>query len=185
MDATDVMRITGKYRIQITEAEYCIDCLRNWEAEQGNCIYCGSSQAAMRIVGETDETNVVTNLGFNEYLVSTLGAIAGSKQVSHVALGTGGAPAAAATTLTGEITDRTNSRSGVTSATSSSSKTVRFTATFASSDSRFTTTHNISNIGLFQQSNTNTATLFAGAAYTSSSLATNQNVNVTYDIIFS
>ena len=37
--------------------------------------------------------NQITNLGFNQYLVSALGAIAGSKQVSHLNVGTGGAPA--------------------------------------------------------------------------------------------
>ena len=123
--------------------------------------------------------NQVVNLGFNQYLVSTLGAIAGSKQVSHMALGTGGAPAAADTTLAGEVEKRTS----VTAATSSSSKTVRFTATFGSSDSFVTNTQNISNVGLFNTSSG--GTIFAGNTYTSSSVATNQNVNATYDIIFS
>jgi hypothetical protein len=43
--------------------------------------------------------NQVTNLGFNQFLVSALGSIAGSKYISHLALGTGGAPAASANTL--------------------------------------------------------------------------------------
>jgi hypothetical protein len=43
------------------------------------------------------------------------------------------------------------------------------------------------NVGLFNVSGPTTAsgTLFAGNTYTSSSCATNQNVNATYDIIFS
>lgn len=129
--------------------------------------------------------NQITNLGYNKFLVSALGAIAGSLQVSYMALGTGGTPNATDTTLGGEVTG-TNSavqRASVTAATSSSSKTVRFTATFASGNSFVTTTENISNIGLFNSSST--GTLFAGNQYNSSSCATNQSVNATYDIVFS
>lgn len=123
--------------------------------------------------------NLVVNLGFNQYLVSTLGAIAGSKQLSHAALGTGAAPAAADTTLAGEVEVRTT----VTAATSSSSKTLRLTATFGSSDSFVTNNQNISNIGLFNTSSG--GTIFAGNTYASSQVQTNQNVNATYDLIFS
>jgi hypothetical protein len=60
------------------------------------------------------------------------------------------------------------------------------TATFASANSFITATASISNIGLFQTSGPTTAsgTLYAGNTYTSSSLATNQNVNATYTITF-
>ena len=128
--------------------------------------------------------NQITNLGFNQYLVSALGAIAGSKQVSHLNVGTGGAPAAGATTLAGEVvgTNAVVQRASVTAATSSTSKTVRFTATMSSANSFVTQTENISNVGLFNSSAS--GTLFAGNAYNSSSCATNQNVNVTYDIVF-
>ena len=133
-----------------------------------------------KVVGDSGwRENLVTNLGFNQYLVSSLGSIAGSKFLTHAALGSGGAPIAADTTLAGEV----QVRAAVTAATSSSSKTLRLTATFASSDSFVTNTQNISNIGLFNTSSG--GTLFAGNTYTSSSCATNQNVNATYDIIFS
>lgn len=134
-----------------------------------------------QIVGDSGwKENLVTNLGFNQYLVSALGSISGSKYVSHMALGTGGAPVATDTTLAGEQTVR----EAVTAATSSGSKTVRFTATFASADSFVTATKNISNIGLFNSVTSATGTLFAGNTYASSACATNQNVNATYDIIF-
>lgn len=150
---SDGLKVKGFFRVQLTEDG--------------------------RIIGDSGwKKNQVTNLGFNQYLVSALGAIAGSKQVSHMALGSGGAPAASATTLGGEV----EKRASVTSATSSSSKTVRFTATFSSADSFVTDTQNISNVGLFNSSST--GTLFAGNTYASSSVATNQNVNATYDIIF-
>jgi hypothetical protein len=125
--------------------------------------------------------NQVVNLGFNEYLVSTLGGIAGSKVITHAALGSGTVPGAAATTLDGEV----EVRAAVTAATTTGSKTLRCTATFASSDSFVTNTQNISNIALAQTSTQGAATIFAGNTYASSSCATNQNVNVTYDIIFS
>jgi hypothetical protein len=152
-------KIRGCYRLQITEKDG-------------------------RVVGDSGWIeNQITNLGFNEYLVSTLGAIAGSKQVGFMALGTGSVPGAAATTLNGEL-DQTSSRAAVTAATSSSSKALRFTATFSSANSFTSATVNISNIGLFNTSAVTTGTLFAGNTYASSSCATNQNVNATYDITF-
>ena len=133
-----------------------------------------------KIVGDSGwHENQVTNLGFNSYLVATLGSLAGSSYVSYMALGSGTVPGAAATNLDGEV----EVRAAVTAASSSSSKTVRFTATFNSSVSFVTNNQNISNVGLFRSSTL--GTLFAGNTYASSTVATNQNVNATYDIIFS
>ena len=132
-----------------------------------------------KVVGDSGWVeNQVVNLGFLDYLTKNLGAISGSKQITHLALGTGGAPAAADTSLAGEVVKR----QAVTAATSSSSKTVRFTGTFASANSFVTSTQNISNIGLVNTSSG--GTIFAGNTYASSSVATNQNVNSTYDISF-
>jgi hypothetical protein len=133
-----------------------------------------------KIVGDSGwKQNQITNDGFNDYLCKALGAVSGSKQVSHLALGTGGVPAASATTLAGEV----QARQAVTAASSSSSKTIRFTGTFSSANSFVTASANVSNIGLFNSSST--GTLFAGNTFASSAVATNQNVNSTYDIIFS
>jgi NADPH-dependent glutamate synthase beta subunit-like oxidoreductase len=133
-----------------------------------------------KVVGDSGwRKNQITNLGFNQYLVGSLGNISG-KAVTHAALGTGGAPAAADTTLAGEQ----SVRAALTVATSSSSKTLRNTATFSSAASFVTASKNISNIGLFNTSTAATGTLFAGNTYASSTVATNQDVNVTYDIIF-
>lgn len=150
----DQLKIKGMFRVQLTE--------------EG------------KVVGDSGwKRNQITNDGFNDYLCKALGAVSGSKQVSHLALGTGGVPAAADTTLAGEV----QKRQAVTAATSSSSKTVRFTGTFSSANSFVTATANVSNIGLFNSSST--GTLFAGNTFASSAVATNQNVNATYDIIFS
>ena len=156
---TEGIKIRGMYRVQI--------------AEDGE------------IVGDSGwHQNQVTNDGFNDYLCRLLGNTTSSKQVTHMALGTGTAPGTGATTLDGEL-DQTSSRAAVTVATSNTSKTVRFTATFSSASSFTSATVTLQNIGLFQQSNTTTATLFAGNTYATSSCATNQNVNATYDITFS
>lgn len=131
------------------------------------------------LVGDSGwNENVIVNNGFNDFLCKTLGALAGSAQVTHMALGTGSAPGAADTTLEGEV----SKRAAITAATSATSKTVRFTATFDSTNSFVTATKNISNIGLFNSSAT--GTMFSGNTFASSSCATNQNVNCTYDIAF-
>ena len=137
-----------------------------------------------KIVGDSGFTgpNQITNLGFLNFLVKSLGASSGSSQVGYVALGTGGVPSATDTTLSGEIMASTK-RQAVTF-TNVGSTTAQFTATFASSASFVTTTYNISNIGLFAATATN-ATLFAGNTYASSTINTNQDVNVTYQIRFS
>lgn len=157
----DTSQLRGFFSIQITEHD-----------EAGNEF----------VVGEQHRVpNVVTADGRDLYILRHMDNSAGSLRISHVALGTGAAPATNGTTLAGEIGDDAGSRASATLARNGSTQ-LRVTATFASSDSFVTQTKDISNIGLFQQSNTQTATIFAGAAYTSSNLATNQNVNITYDM---
>jgi hypothetical protein len=137
-----------------------------------------------KIVGDSGwcGPNQVTNLGFLNYLCHNLGQSAGSKQIGFVALGTGGVPGAAATTLPGEISLSTQ-RTAPTYANVTST-TAQFTATFASSDSFLAGASTLDNVGLYAASTTND-TLFAGNTYTGSSCNTNQNVNVTYQIQFS
>jgi hypothetical protein len=149
------VKIKGFYRVHITDPDGAIVGDSGWVRNQ------------------------VTNLGFNQFLVSALGSIAGSKYVSHLALGTGTVPGAAATALDGEVT----SRQAVTAATSATSKTLRLTGTFSSADNFVGATVTLQNIGLFNSASG--GTLFAGNTYATSTCATNQNVNCTYDIIFS
>lgn len=124
--------------------------------------------------------NQIVLTGFEGFLCANLAGTTGSQRVTHLALGTGGAPASNATTLTGEVVKR----QAITAAVSNTSKTVRFTGTFASANSFVTDTQNISNIGMFNSSSG--GSMFSGAALTagSSSCATNQTVNATYDVIF-
>lgn len=120
--------------------------------------------------------NQVTNLGIREYVVDWLTSGAG-KSVSHMALGTGGAPASNATSLSGELTHSTSGRAAVSSSVVASG-TAQFTGAFASANSFVTATANISNIGLFNVSTTGAGTLFAGNTFASSSCATNQSVRL-------
>lgn len=131
-----------------------------------------------KVAGDSGwKENLVTNAGFRYYLSYLLGALAGSIQVSHMALGTGGTPNATDTTLGGEVVKR-----AAVSAASSGSTSVQFTATFDSTASFVTSTQNISNIGLVNSSAT--GTLFSGNTFNSSSCATNQTVNATYRVTF-
>jgi len=129
------------------------------------------------VVGDSGwKENQITNEGILQYLANSLAGL-GGLSVSHAALGTGGVPAAADTTLAGEVQARAAVIASVLS-----SKTVQFVAQFQSNNSYVTTTQNIQNVGLF-----NAATLgvlFAGNTYASSQCFTNQDVNVTYRIVF-
>jgi hypothetical protein len=125
--------------------------------------------------------NTVTNDGKLQYLVRAMASSAGSKYPGYAALGEGSEPGAADTSLESEVvgTQGSQIRDAV-AAESSGSTALRCTGTFASGDSFVTATENISNIGLFHSSTG--GTIFAGNTYASSSCATNQNVNYTYDI---
>lgn len=137
-----------------------------------------------KVVGDSGwKKNTVVNLGFSHYLVDLLGQGANSKQISRMMLGTGGAPAAGDTSLAGELNTATYTRTTVTF-TNTASKTARFTATFASSDSHITASVALSNIGIINNT-TSAGTLMAGAAFTSSQWNTNQDINATYEIRFS
>lgn len=159
----DTIKIRGFFRVQITE----------------------DKDGKTNIVGDSGwKENVVVNTGFRDYLVDhILGS--NEKFVRYAALGTGGAPGVTDVILSGEITHRTN-RVDISAGTSVvASKTAQFTGQFASSGSYVTASANVSNIGLHSAIGTTTSDLFAGNTYASSALATNQNVNFTYQIRFS
>jgi hypothetical protein len=131
------------------------------------------------IVGDSGWVeNQIVNDGFRYYLCYALGSLAGSAYVTHLALGSGGAPASNATTLGGEVVKRQS----VTAASSNTSKAVLFTGTFSSANSFVTNTQNISNVGLFNSSAA--GSMFAGNTFASSSVATNQDVYASYSISF-
>src|SRR5512137_159156 len=125
--------------------------------------------------------NVVVNLGFSQYLV---GALCGaSKSVGRMVIGTGTNPASDATALPGEVA-HVGSINRVTVGTANvSSKTARFTATWASSDSHLSAGVTIQNIGLVNNT-TSGGTILCGKTYATSAWGTNQDVQATYDVAF-
>ena len=125
--------------------------------------------------------NQIVNNGYQNFLMYLLAGSAGSLRPSHAAIGTGTAPGSAATTLPGEATEAL-ARASLTTGTSGS-KTVSYTFTINSGVITGGAS-TIQNVGLFSGSTTGGGTLMAGASYTTSSLATNQAVNGTYQIIF-
>lgn len=137
-----------------------------------------------KVVGDSGwRKNVITNDGFDTYVVRTLAALAGSKQVTYAMIGTGTAPGAGDTALEGEITDVAGMRCAVTPSTVAS-KTAQFIFTLASNV--VTESKVIRNIGLINHSSTATpGTIFSGNTFTTSNLATNQAINGTYQIRFS
>ena len=136
-----------------------------------------------KVVGDSGwRENQVLNLGIEQYIVTWVVTGSGGKAVTHMAIGTGGAPASADTTLAGQVTD--GKRAAV-STSIVSSRTAQFTAAFNSSDSFLTATANISNVGLVNTSATNLGTFLCGAAFASSAIATNNNLNITYQVRFS
>lgn len=150
---SDGVRVRGFFRLQIVDDEFGVVGDSGWQENQ------------------------ITNLGFLN-IVNQLGtSLTGSKH-SHLALGSGGAPASNATSLGGEVEVR-----AALTAASSGSTALQMTATFASADSFVTNTQNISNIGVFGTSSG--GTLLSGNTYASSSCATNQAVNATYTWTFS
>ena len=124
-----------------------------------------------KIVGDSGwQRNVVVNLGFQDYICGALGAIAGSKQVSYMAIGTGTKPAATADSLDGETGARVTTSNSVVS-----SKTLQATCQFAGTDMAGTCT--IQNVALVNTSSG--GTILCGTTYATSQWASNQNVNAT------
>jgi len=155
---SDGMKVAGFFRVQLTEE-------------------------GKGVIGDSGwQKNQVTNDGIKQYIVDWLTSGAG-KSVTYMALGTGTAPASNATSLSGELTHSTSGRAAVSSSIVASG-TAQFTGAFASANSFVTASANIANIGLFNTSTTGAGTIFAGNTFASSSCATNQSVNATYQIRF-
>ena len=132
-----------------------------------------------KIVGDSGwRSNVITDLGFDQYICQTLLGMAGSKKITYMGIGTGTAPTSAQTSLDGELASR------VTIATNTvASHTAQCAASFSSSVFSSQGPKTIDNIGLW-----NTAsggTMFAGSTFASSQWNTNQDLVATYQIRFS
>ena len=148
------------------------------------CFHLQIEDESGDIVGDSGPVhNLVTLHGF-QHMGLLYGTNLSGTRPGFVAVGEGAAPATDATSLPSEVSGTSNvvKRVVPTASTEAGSKTLRYVATLASTDSFVTATENISNVGLFNHSDG--SSLCAGAAYASSSVATNQAVNITYDLVF-
>jgi len=137
------------------------------------------------IVGDSGWVkNMITDTGFRNYIVHLMGNSASSARVSHAALGEGTAPASTATSLESEVTGSAGAGRKAVTFSEVGSKTAQWVCTFASSDSFVTQTETIKNVGLFSTSTVGGGSIFAGNTYNTSTVATNQNVNLTYQVRF-
>ena len=132
---------------------------------------------SVNVVGDSGwQDNQITNLGFQDYIGATIGAVAGSKQIGSIAIGTGTAPSAAGTSLAGE-TKRTACAGAMVGST-----TLRMTANIASANQPGACT--IQNAGLVNALSA-AGTFLCGNTYATSAWATNQGLSATYDLVFS
>lgn len=129
--------------------------------------------------------NVVTQTGIQLYILHLLGASAASLRPLFAAIGTGTGPGYTDTNLPGDGGaggTRISKRTSLTY-TNSGSNTARFTGTFVGTDNWLAAADTIQDIGLFAVSTSVAGTIFAGKSFATSSIATNNNVNFTYDIV--
>lgn len=133
-----------------------------------------------KIVGDSGwKANMITNTGFQHYMVELMSSEAGSSKVTHCALGKGTAPGVAGTSLESEHVVRET-----VVLAELGSKTLQVTCTLASGISFVTDAQTLVNVGLFATSTQAGGSILCGNIYASSSVNTNQNVNVTYQIQF-
>ena len=156
MKSKDGIKVKGFYRLQVKELD---------------------DDGKMKVVGESGWVeNTVTDYGFETVIATQVGGAAGVAP-THLALGTGTAPGAAATSLEGEIGATTDgTRMSITTSVVSS-KTLRMTGSLNSGIIGAAST--IKNIGVFGHSSS--GTVMSGNTYATSQLATNQTVNASYE----
>jgi hypothetical protein len=119
--------------------------------------------------------NVVTEIGFQDYLSRLLGAIASSKQATVLALGTQtAAPSSTQTSITGEQTPRKTATNSVVS-----SKTMRMTANWATDE----VNTSIAAIGAYNT--TTTGSIANVLTFASTLKTTDQQLNATLEFRFS
>ena len=152
----DNIGVRGFYRLQIQEA---------------------GKNGKMKVVADSNWLeNTVTDYGFSSAITTQVGGAAGVPP-THLALGTGTAPGAGATSLEGEIGATTDGTRMSMTTSVVSSKTLRMTGSLNSGLIGGAST--IKNIGVFGHSSS--GTVMSGNTYATSQLATNQTVNATYE----
>lgn len=128
--------------------------------------------------GEVREVdNTIVNIGFDALSRLTVADVGGTA-FDFLALGTGSDTIVAGDTLLGTETLRTAS-TGTQQTTTVANDTARFIGSFTGD-----TTETINEIGIFNITTANTGSMLARAVFTDLNVITNDNINVTYDIVF-
>ena len=131
-----------------------------------------------KVIGDTGWIqNQLTNIGFSNCFA--LQAIAPGQAINSMILGSESTPVSTLASLSGQNTDQ-NSSVATSFGTVGGTWTARCTQQFDGNNSSMAT---LGNVGLLL--NSNTGSLAAGVGFATSSLGTDQSVNVTYDIQFS
>jgi len=132
--------------------------------------------------------NVLTNAGLHSFILGRALGNAGSQGANYFVVGSGNTSiSTAATSLPGNLT--TGSLwVGVTTATTSraaysDAATAQYTATFASNTFGASTTVGCAGLNFTTSGGSSTA-LLCGATFASSTVATNQAINCTYNLLF-
>ena len=126
-------------------------------------------------MGEWHE-NVITQLGFQNYLCYNLIASAGSLTPSHIAIGSATAAHASTDTV---ASGQYSPRAAVT-ASVVASKTAQFVASWVADG----ITGQIANCALHAHTATNTGSAMCIATYTASTKSSTQSFTLTYQIVF-
>lgn len=122
--------------------------------------------------------NAITQRGFQDYIVGTTGAVAGSSQVGYMQLASQtAAPNSTQTSALGEFTASGNRKQTTNACVAS--QTLQMTASWATNEG------NESNVGAVAMYHTNTGGSAASVAtFATSAKTTNQTLNITYEYRF-
>lgn len=122
--------------------------------------------------------NAITADGFQSYIVGTIGAVAGSKQISHMQLATQTtAPTSSQTSASGEFEVRK-----ATTNTFVANGTLRATASWNTNEGTQST---LGGVALYNTSTAAAGTAGSVATFTTSAKTTDQTLNITYEWRFS
>jgi hypothetical protein len=116
--------------------------------------------------------NQITNLGWEKFILSSIGSVTDSLYVKRCVLGVGGIPASNATACPSETRRSTNI--GV---ATSGSFTLQFTTNFVSG-----TAGGDIDVCCLVNDTASDGTIMCGTSFTSSAWASNQAVSVTYEL---
>ena len=141
-------------------------------------------QDSGEVVGDSGRKhNIIVSGGLSKYMTYVFAASAGSSVIGMAALGSDTFVASditASTVQPGSLNSslhKTVAKAMTTRAASSDGDTARYTATWASG----TSTAKIACVGLYA---TTGVQVFCAGTFASSSIASNQAVNLTYDVVF-